>query len=342
MMTRNEINQIIADFVRHNLSPTKRERGNISDKYDELKKILEGRTFQNGSYARHTSTTPVNDLDVFYILEGQKYQDVVEAIIENRNLDITNILEDLADVLREAYRGRARIEVQPHSVGIFFGTDDEFSIDVVPAIPADNGMFWVPESSRLSIRKRRKVYESSPAFYWIKSDPKGYIRDASEVDLKSSGRFRKDAKFVKKWKQGCKDVNSDFPLKSFHLELIVTAFFKNDNSLECLDGIEIFFNSLHECIKQPQFPDKADASRFIDEYLNELSEQERQLVLSQQENAISIVKKINSAENDAEVLNLIKELLNLEEKSKLVNIITGAAVAATRISPAVSRPYYWE
>jgi len=339
MMTRNEFNQIIADFVRHNLSPTKRERDEIASKYHELKEILEGRTFQNGSYARRTSTTPVNDLDVFFVLEGLKYRDLVEAVIKNRNLDASNILEDLAVVLRKAYQGRARIEVQPHSVGIFFGTDDEFSIDVVPALPADYGMFWVPESSHLSIRKRRKIYESSPAFHWIKSDPKGYIRDASEVDLKSSGRFRKDAKFVKKWRQGCKDMDDNFPLKSFHLELIVTTFFKQDGSLGCLEGIELFFTSLPELIEKPHFPDKADQNRFVDEYLHELSAQERQLIMAQRVRAVSIIEKIARAETEAEVLNLVEELLKPGDKVKSVNIITGVVGGATRTSPEVSRPY---
>lgn len=339
-MTRNEINQICVDYIRQNLSPTKRERDFISSKYGELKKILQGRTFQNGSYARHTSTTPVNDLDVFYVIEDEKYPGVAEEIVANRNLDISNILEDLAELLRKAYRDEARIKVQPHSVGIFFGDDDQFSIDVVPAIPADDGMFWVPESSHLSVSKRRKLYEASPLFSWIKSDPEGYRKDAADVDLWSGGSFRKTAKFIKKWKQGCKDRDPSFALKSFHLELIVTAFYKDDHTLMCLNGIEKFFNALHEFIEEPKFPDKADESRFIDEYLTDLSEQERKSIIAQQNGAIAIMKSISDAETEAEVLKLIEELLQLEEESRSVNIVIPSAGAASRVSPATSRPYY--
>ena len=342
-MTKSDINQIVVDYIRYNLSPTKRERKSISSKYEELKTILKAeRTLQNGSYARYTSTTPVNDLDVIYILSEEEYPDIAEAVAVSRDLDVTKILEELAELLREAYPDHVRIEVQPHSVGIFFGNDDEFSIDVVPAIPADNGMFWVPETSRHSIKKRRIIYESKPPFNWIKSDPKGYIKDASDVNERSDGKFRKSTKFIKKWKQGCKEQNPDFPLKSFHLELIVTKFYKANYALECLIGIEKFFNTLPEFIIEPRFPDKADETRNVDEYLNDLSEEERQLVLSLRERAISVLERIYKAETEPEVLNLLDELLIPGDKLKSVNILVGSSLGAERTSPAVSKPYYWQ
>lgn len=343
-MTKKETNQIILDFIRHNLSPTKREREFISTKYAELEDILRGDTFQNGSYARHTSTTPVNDLDVFYVISLNEYPDIAEAVAEHRDLDVSNILEDLAKVLREAYPQEVRIEVQPHSVGIFFGEDDEFSIDVVPAIPANDGMYWVPETSHFSVARRRKAYETSPSFHWIKSDPEGYRKDASEVDLNSDGNFRKTAKFIKKWKQRCKNNNTNFPLKSFHLELIITEFYKRNATLSCIDAVDKFYSTLEMYIRDPQFPDKADPERFIDEYLNGLSDEERNVIDEFRREAISIVQKIKRAETEAEVLNLVKEFLELTDSSNSGSSTTlvGPAIVTPRVSPAISKPYYWQ
>jgi len=335
-MTKNDINQIIVDFARQRLSPTKKERDYISAKYEELQTFLDGRTFQNGSYARFTSTTPVHDLDVFYILPEDVSRKFFRILLESTELDIANILESLAEKLGKLYAGKAKVKPQPHSVGIYFGNEDEFSIDVVPAIPAEKEMYWVPESSRLSIAARRKLYESHPTtMKWIKSHPRGYISDASRVDKFSNGNFRKTAKFVKKWKLGCKETNPDFALKSFHLEQIVTQKFSDNPGCTCIDGIEHFFSTLSGAIQKPQIPDKADSNRYIDQYVKDLSENERPLILQSRDEAISVINHIKVAETEAEALNLIEKLLKIERINPPTVIISGPP----RVSTPYSKPY---
>ena len=87
-MEDQHIEQILTDYIRQNLSPTKLERDNISEKYKELQSRLEERAFQNGSYARFTSTTPVNDLDVFYVLPESVFKTITEVTIYPDELDI--------------------------------------------------------------------------------------------------------------------------------------------------------------------------------------------------------------------------------------------------------------
>ena len=122
----------------------------------------------------------------------------------------------------------------------------------------------------------------------------------------------------------------------------MTKFYKANYALECLIGIEKFFNTLPEFIIEPRFPDKADETRNVDEYLNDLSEEERQLVLSLRERAISVLERIYKAETEPEVLNLLDELLIPGDKLKSVNILVGSSLGAERTSPAVSKPYYWQ
>lgn len=336
-MTKNEINQIIADYVRHKLSPRKPERDRISIEYDRLKAFLQGRAFQNGSYARFTSTTPVNDLDVIYILPEETYKGVAEAAIQPSELDINNILETLALELKKEYGAEATIKVQPHSVGIYFGSDGDFSIDVVPAMPKDDGKFWVPESAHMTIKSRRVFYSSlrsDAATRWIISDPKGYIKQAATVDRKSNGNFRKTAKFVKKWKSKCKEDNEHFPLKSFHLELIVTRDYQKRGFLNCLEAIEIFYEELSANIEGPQFPDKADPSRYVDDYLKDMTESQKSLVVQMGTRAQEILAKIVKAERQSEVLGLLDELLLNKRGSAYV-----AAPSISITSPAYSKPY---
>lgn len=333
------IEEILTDYIRHNLSPTKQERDNISSKYKELQSILKERTFQNGSYARSTSTTPVNDLDVFYVLPERVYKTVTEVTIDPDELDISNILEDLAKALDKAYSNNASIKVQPHSVGIFFGSEEDFSIDVVPSIPTNNEMFWVPESAHLSVKKRRKIYESFPQLNWIRSDPNGYIQQAKYVDEKSNGRFRKAIKFIKKWKYGCKKLDKNFPLKSFHLELIVTELFKNNPLLDCITSLDLFYKELDKNILKPQFPDRADVSRYIDGYLSDLTEASQKLVKVFQQQALEILREIFSSQTEVEVLKGIERLLKHERTNDLLNL---TVVGTSSTSQAYSKPYYFE
>lgn len=340
-MTPVQIDQIIADYVRANLSPKKPERDIISKRYEQLESMLSGRTFQNGSYARHTSTTPVNDLDVFYILPESVRKMVLEKAINPEELTIDNILDDLAEALGKEYGNEAKIITQPHSVGIFFGSKNDFSIDVVPAQPADNGLYWVPESALRSVRSRRVLYESisSRKINWIKSHPKGYIDQATALDDSTKGVFRKAAKFVKKWNRGCKNMNNSFPLKSFHAEIMVTEVMKAQKGLLCFGAIQRFFSILPDAVARPQYRDMADLTRYIDSYVSGLTEQEKSLVINEHQRAVRSITEIQSATSEAQVLRSIQDLLNVSTTgSTSVPLVT---VGVPRTSPAYSKPYYW-
>jgi len=329
--------QILIDYIRHNLSPTKQERMMITQKYDELKEILQNRTLQSGSYGRFTSTTPVNDLDVIYIMPQQAIQTYLEKAIVPSDLDISNILESLATALRNEYPKTVKIEVQHHSVGIFLGNKEEFSIDIVPSLPIENDLYLVPEVAHLSVLNRRALYKSFPKLNWIRSDPKGYIQQAKDIDNNSDGRFRKATKLIKKWKLGCKTINSDFPLKSFHLELLITSLFKNNASLFCLSSIVLFFKELGNNIAYPQIRDRADKTRFIDEYLDDLSSGQKKIVSNLRLEAEESLKLILDAETEAGVLKGIESLLKLDI---VYNNSISSELATASISPVFSKPYF--
>lgn len=337
-MIPTQINTIIAAYARTNLSPLKPERDMIAQRYEQLQGFLEARTFQNGSYARHTSTTPVNDLDVFYVLPDSVRRLVVEARIKPEELTIENILQDIAKELRQEYGTEASIEVQPHSVGIFFGRKDEFSIDVVPAQPTDDGKYWVPETALRSVRARRELYESisPPALCWIKSDPKGYANQAIDLDDKTKGVFRKVAKVMKKWRVGCKDTEEEFALKSFHAEIILTELLKGNRSLGCIEALDRFFGLLPSALDGPQYADLADSSRYIDQYVSDLTDYAKGLVLREGERAAELVTQIRNAATEAGVIHGIEELLRISQKRPALSPL----VANTpRTSPAYSKPY---
>jgi len=318
-MQTQETNNIIEDFVRDWLTPTSTERSEISEKYIEVSDMLKGDKFQNGSYARFTAIKPVNDLDIIWelpqtIVTGRQ---IVEKVIDPNELDISNVLSDLANELKQEYARIGKqviIKSQSHSVGIYFGkTEDDFSIDIVPGIPLDEKnsfgevLYYVPEIIGYSKQRRKKIYEQDKAISWIKSDPKGYILDARTLNDKNNS-FRKTVKVVKSWKRVIKKSNTNFPLKSFHLELIINDIFKKNMTCDSQAAMGDFIDNLLSYIREPIFSDKADPNKYIDEYLREISDTEMALVREEIRKFKIIFDKIQAEESKDEIHRLLKNL----------------------------------
>jgi len=178
-------NESIKNHIRHHISPKDQEKQLITKRYNDLSSIIKGHNFQSGSYARFTAITPVNDLDVIWelpedVLKQEKFTElIVKKTIDPTDLDVSNILSELAGRLRLEYEKQGfsvlKIEPQSHSVGVYFGpTEDDFSIDIVPAIPKGkneygDSTYIVPEILRIDKKLRRKKYKSLDAIKWVKS-----------------------------------------------------------------------------------------------------------------------------------------------------------------------------
>lgn len=317
-MTENEINIAIENYVREKLSPKQEERNFISERYQEFSKMLEGENFQSGSYARFTSITPVNDLDVIWVLPSR----FLQKIVKPEDLDPTDLLQDLARALEGEYKKlkmNVRIRPQSHSVGIYFGkSDDDFSIDVVPAIPTGtknefgDDIYFVPEIARLSKRKRLQRYSIDEPIEWIKSDPKGYIRITQELNEQNES-FRKVAKLIRAWRKICKQKYDDLPLKSFHLELIVVGLFQNNSEINSYEAIKYILNNLMSYLSAPQFLDRADSSNYVDDYIHDIKDEEKTKIDIFVKSAQMFMSMISDGESEKDVDDLLDRLLAGEE-----------------------------
>jgi len=342
---------LIEKYIRENLSPTQEERDMISARYEELSGILKGVNFQSGSYARFTAITPVNDLDVIWEVDAKDLAKVpsvnkLRKSIDPIELDMANVLHDLASCLDFEFKkigNSVRIEPRTHSVCVFYGkTDEEFSIDIVPAISSGDineygdQIYLVPEIVKLSKDSRTERYsDTSIPIKWIRSDPKGYIECSRELNEKNEN-FRKVAKFVKTWKYFCKEKNPELALKSFHLELIVSEIFNQDINIDVLGGISSFFEQLRHFVDAPCFVDRANAGRYIDEYLTEMNSSEVSAVSNFLANAAVVVEKMKSLTNYIELEKLMKEFIVIKQSHS-----TLPDVAPPRIVEPYSRPHSW-
>lgn len=94
-----------------------RERKNASDRHKEVRDYLETkfgieRSFLTGSYARHTKTKPLKDIDIFFELKESErhYRSKAPGVV----------LTDFYNALVEKY-GKKAVRKQGRSVNVDFG-----------------------------------------------------------------------------------------------------------------------------------------------------------------------------------------------------------------------------
>lgn len=166
----------------------------------------------------------------------------------------------------------------------------------------------VPELARKRHgESRRQLYETLAREHremqWIISDPRGYIEVATRVN-KTNSDFRRTAKFAKAWKNACKELNADFPLKSFHIEQLITIFFQKHQDVEIFDGIFEFFVSLPDNIIAPQIRDRADENKYIDSYLEDLTKEQPDMVRHARDALLKKLEELTDADPIADLLNV--------------------------------------
>ena len=306
-MEKIEIDKKIASHVYKNITPLKFQRKRIKKLYGEIKSFLGvNNCFQTGSYARHTSIRPVNDLDIFYILDEPSSDDEISDFL--RNLE-----EDINKNFKENCSEKFSTRIQTHSVKLEF--DDGFSIDLVPAV--NTGI----TTNDLNTIVYKVPVESTGD--WVYSDPKGYRVVTKQTDENSERRFRRAVRFIKACRKSCKEVDDDFKLKSFHVEQILTESFTLNPDLLLVDSIKEFFEDVSANMINSRFVDRADNSVYIDSYVDDLNLNQRDKIVNWSKTKLSQFSELEFA-NEDDVEKLLNKVIScskedLESKESIVS-----------------------
>ncbi len=304
-MKKSDFNIKFREYAR-TLSPRQYERDLISKIYQSICDFLgTNNCIQIGSYPRFTSTTPVHDLDLLYIIGRWD--------VNSHNP--STALQNLASRFNQFVNPTSyRVELgspQSHSITLLFkdkAGKEILSIDIVPTYIFSKNEFnedtyKVPEIARRRHGKKRIQYYQELSLQhkemgWIVSDPRGYIYVASETDLATRGEFRKTAKIVKKWKNNLVEEDENLKLQSFHIEQVITNYFRENNSLEIFDSVFKFFYELPEIINNPnQIKDRANNGKFIDDYLEQFTHEQMNKIRSARDGFL--IKLENLGEYDS-------------------------------------------
>jgi len=309
-MKKNEFNELFRRYTKEKLTPTVAERELVSKIYNAVQDVLSERScLQIGSYPRFTAISPPHDLDILYII------DAWPGKAPNPNHILLSLKESLNKAFRNPTSYAIAISAQTHSITIAFtqGKDEKFSVDIVPAYIVGKNEFsqdtyMVPEILIKNHIARRMLYEeisSSPReMNWLKSDPRGYIEIAKQID-QANNDFRKTVKFIKAWKAAFKKQNEKFKLKSFHVEMVISKYFLEHAQLDFYDAVFEFFYSIPQIIVKSQFSDRGEPGRKIDEYIDKLTEDEKEMIIQARDNFL--IKLENFTEN-----NGVEQLFKVE------------------------------
>ncbi|MNP98397.1 hypothetical protein D3C85_110140 [compost metagenome] len=283
-MKKSNINSLLRSYIKEHLTPTMEDIQFVSNIYQSFNDLLGvNNCIQIGSYPRYTAIKPLHDLDILYIMGDWNSNN------NDPHFDLKSIAEKFSKEYRNPTHFKIDIVVQTHSISFRYLDKEEevFAVDLVPSLndgknEFGRNTFRVPEIIKIHRgKKRAEFYErklnNKESVIWIKTDPLGYIEVASGVN-KQNEDFRRSVKFVKRWKHECKKINENFKLKSFHLEQLITENYKQNIQLDVFDSIFKCLTELKNKIVSPILRDRGDSSKFIDSYVSELTETERNLI----------------------------------------------------------------
>lgn len=121
-MRKNELTNLLREYVKNNLSPTKSEQDLVTNLYASFKSALGDGCLLIGSYARFTASRPLHDLDILF----------VDGRFDPNNLHPQNVLTNLHNSIQRNFQNptkyQTKILQQTHSITVSFLENEEKKI----------------------------------------------------------------------------------------------------------------------------------------------------------------------------------------------------------------------
>jgi len=186
------------------------EQANASKRHNEIRDLIRANfcvenDFLTGSYARHTKTRPLKDVDIFFVLDKEKEKKYLDKPLA--------LLEEFRKILAPVY-GETNVKTGRRSVGIDFciNPDDEdkiLSIDAVPAFVSESH-YQIPDNILNA---------------WIKTDPRIHSEEATAANKNFDGEWKPLVKMIKKWNetQG-KPIKPSFLIEVMAMQVLYPPF----------------------------------------------------------------------------------------------------------------------
>lgn len=216
------------DSFLRSLKLTSGQRQAVSSQHTHMRTQLQKTmsvvdNFLTGSYSRSTAIRPLNDVDLFLVLDATRHPGPGRGTPKD-------CLRELRGVLNGMYPNKDWPILQSRSVNVAFsGTGVGY--DVVPAF-----LDGAAEVYRIPDRDSNR---------WIRSNPKVHQRKSTEANLRAGQMLVPLVKAAKHW-----NVKAGKPMRSFHLEVLAWEIL-NSKPSGWLDGLATLFEGLAARVLRP-------------------------------------------------------------------------------------------
>ena len=310
--------QSIDKFI-DNITVTDRQEDNIDASFNNLKTNLMKddsnlsvkEVFLNGSYERDTIVRPLDDIDLFAVIDPADYAE--NGLDPNPQSVLTkfkNYLNGLSEYKDKVKQDRPCVTVVL--------SDKNF--DVLP-----------------SLRKAGALYiPNSDLDEWIFTDPKTHTDNLNRVNRNRNYKVKSIVKAVKQWKR---ESNQNIP--SFHIEEVAINFFNIWSFTNLEEGIRLWFVHAEKYLQNGRFKSDAEYTKVkekINKIKDKLQDAKKQLDDKKEGEAKKIWKEVFGknfpAIDDDEAKNFSKSLsdgtLKYGATTGLSSTIGSTAIAASK------------
>jgi hypothetical protein len=223
---------------------TDAERTKASEQQQMLRERLDTElclkaTFLTGSYRRNTQRRPLDDIDLFVVLDEGVYLATIPLTVEGAGM----ALKVLEAALRKRFPN-SEVKHYDRCINIKF-SNTGIGFDVIPAYQPTEDEFWIPDEAR----------------GWVKTNPKEQQRLVSHANKNSCGCMLVPAvKLIKTFND-----EHDNLLRGFHIEAMVYHALKHE-PLSFQECVSFLFERLSEVVlvTTPDiWPEGENADRYI-------------------------------------------------------------------------------
>jgi len=193
------------------------------------------RTFTNGSYDRDTNIRPLDDIDMFAVLDREKWKD------ENGNLPspqsvltkIKNFLNDLPEYKDKVSQNRPCVTIKL--------SDKNF--DVLPSFEEIGGGYLIPNYDLES---------------WTFTNPDQLTTNLDDVHRLRDYKVKPTIKAVKYWNR-----ENDKLIPSYHVEETSISIFRLNDFTNYEQSIRMWFNNAEYYLQSSKFKSNDDYTTAI-------------------------------------------------------------------------------
>lgn len=224
--------QLIGEMI-DNISVTDRQEESIQASTNNLNdhltnddnKLNIDSTFVNGSYERDTIIRPLDDVDLFAVLNRDEWSDEYGKLPKPQSVlsKIKNKLDSLSD-----YEGKVSQDRPCVTVSL---SDKDF--DILPSFEESYGGCLIPNHDLES---------------WTYSDPERLTKDLNECHRNNDYKIKPTVKVVKYWNR-----ENEKLIPSFHIEETMISYFNANEFGNYEKGIRNWFNNAEYYLNKSKF-----------------------------------------------------------------------------------------